>query len=77
MSAGPIGQGARMKWMATPDRAVVGRVELKAHHWPGKTRHTINGQPCELFTRLEIATYAAEAGFYLLHFCSDGRVTDT
>jgi hypothetical protein len=63
--------------MATSERAVIGRVELQDYHWPSKTRHTINGQPCQPFIRLEIATYGEEAGFYLLHLCSDGRGTDT
>jgi hypothetical protein len=63
--------------MATPKWTVIGRVDLQDHHWPSRTRHTIHEQPCPPFTRLEIATYGKEAGFYLLHLCSDDRGTDT
>jgi hypothetical protein len=61
--------------MAVPAK-VVGTVELQTQHWPSRTRHTINGVPCAPFTRLEIATYAEQVGFYLLHICSDGQGTD-
>jgi hypothetical protein len=56
---------------------VVRTVQLQAHHWPSKTRHTINGAPAQPFTRLEIATTGQDDGCYLLHICADGSGTDT
>ncbi len=63
--------------MATSNWKVIGPVELQNHHWPSKTRHTINGEPCREFTRLEIGTYDEDAGVYLLHLGPDDRGTDT
>jgi hypothetical protein len=56
---------------------VVGSVKLQDHHRPSRTRHTINGVSAPPFTRLEITTYGQDAGFYLLHICSDGQGTDS
>lgn len=63
--------------MATSNWKVIGRVELQSHHWPSKTRHTINGEMCRELTRLEIGTYNEDAGVYLLHLGPDDRGTDT
>jgi hypothetical protein len=63
--------------MAASHWKVIGRVELQNHHWPSKTRHTINGEMCREFTRLEIGTYDEDAGVYLLHLGPDDRGTDT
>ena len=56
---------------------ILATVELQSHHWPSKTRHTINGVACGAFTRLEIATGEGDSGFFLLHLYSDGRGNDT
>jgi hypothetical protein len=56
---------------------IVRTVQLQDHHWPSKTRHSINGAPVPPFTQLEIATNGQDTGYYLLHICADGRGTDT
>jgi hypothetical protein len=63
--------------MAALASKVVGSVELQKQHRPSRTCHTINGVLCPPFTRLEITKHGEEAGFYLLHICSDGQETDT
>jgi hypothetical protein len=65
------------EYMATSDWKVVGQVALQNHHWPSKTRHTINGKPFGQFSRLEIVTHGEDAGVYLLHIGPNGRGTDT
>jgi hypothetical protein len=56
---------------------IIAVLELQNCHQASKLRHSINGLPCDAFTRLKIATAGQETGFYLLHQCFDSREIDT
>jgi hypothetical protein len=58
------------------------RIELGPQFPPtGNTKHTLRdstgSRPFPPFTALEIVHTPGEAGFYLMHECSDGIGTDT
>jgi predicted heme/steroid binding protein len=63
--------------LATSNWSTLGSIELRNRDGQSKTLHTNNGVPFPPFTKLEIATYSGDSGFYLLHICSDGQVADT
>lgn len=63
--------------MTGPEWSVIGSVQLGQQHSPSRTRHWINGEAVYDFTRLELATYAGQAGYFLLHIRSDDTGTDT
>jgi hypothetical protein len=63
--------------MANSNWSTLGSIELRDQSPQNKTLHTSNGAPFPPFTKLEIATYLGDPGFYLLHICSDGQIADT
>jgi hypothetical protein len=63
--------------MASLEWKVVASIELDEGHSESQTKHVINGTPCLRFARLEVCKSGEDAGFYLMHICTDGRGTDT
>ena len=51
---------------------------LDQHHLrPGRTKHSSNGKDFPPFTSLVICKSAGDAGYFLMHICENGQVSDT
>jgi hypothetical protein len=64
------------------EMVAIKKVVLTGHHLrPGRTKHTLADSQGQRefppFTSLEIAQFAGDSGYYLLHLCENGQGTDT